>query len=78
MKVMKDCTRNAVVLSFDDDERELTEIIYKQLLNWAKGIFIPTELTREFEQYSARNLTARQSELFELAIKHHEATHTNA
>jgi hypothetical protein len=78
VQALNECTSNAIVLTFNEDARGLTDIIFNTLANWANGLFTPLSITKNFEKYSARNLTGKQTALFNQAIKHFEAKNTNA
>lgn len=73
-KILKESAENTTVLSIDEQAEQLTEVISYTFLNWSNRLFNPISLTPAFEKYSARNLTRQQTELFDLAIKHHGAT----
>jgi hypothetical protein len=75
---LKVCAPDATVLSFGDETDGLAAQVYQLLHNWAVGAFTPLRLSPEFDNYSAENLTAKQVELFDRALKHYETTHTNA
>jgi len=77
VKVLNECTQNAAILTFEDDAAHLTNAVYQTLIKWAEGIFVPVSLSENFEAYSANNLTRKQTELFNEAIKYLEATNTN-
>jgi hypothetical protein len=76
--VLKECTDNAIVLTFSGDTDKLTDSLYKVFANWGSGLFTTLSLSGNFKKYSARNLTGKQTELFNQAIKHFEAKNTNA
>lgn len=69
---------DAVVLTFDLETRHLTGPLYKTFTDWSKGLFKPTTLLPGFEEFSARSLTCKQTELFNNAIKYFETENTNA
>jgi Glycosyltransferase Family 4 len=77
VKVLSQCARNAVVLLFPAEDNHQSETLYKTLHNWGNGIFKPVTLSRDFENYSARNLTGLQTTLFNDAIKYFESQDTN-
>lgn len=68
--ILKDCTENATVLTFDDEENKLDQTLYNTLLGWTQNEFKPVTILEEFEKYSAQNLTKKQTNLFNLAIAH--------
>jgi hypothetical protein len=76
IEILNECVKNAIILTFDDSGTNLTDTCYEILLGCAKGQLVPLELSENFDNYSARNLAAKQTELFEQAIKHHEAKNT--
>ena len=78
VSIIEECTENALVLTFDEDAGYLADMLYHALLNWTKRIFIPLVLNKNFENYSAMSLAAKQTELFTKAIKHYEAADTDA
>ncbi len=78
VKILNECTENAVVLTIDEEGSGLNSSIYETLKNWASGAFIPVTLTAKFEEYSAKNLTGKQTELFNSALKYFETKNTNA
>jgi hypothetical protein len=77
VKTLNECAQNATILTFDDDAAHLTNAVYQTLIKWAEGIFVPISLSENFEEYSAKNLTRKQTELFNEAIKYLEAKNTN-
>ena len=70
VKALNECAENATVLTFDDEGSPSTDILYQRLAEWGKGIFSPIRLSGNFKKYSAKELTHKQVELFEDAIKH--------
>lgn len=68
--ILKDCSQNAVILIFDEEEKKLDELVYNTLHSWANNDFKPLNILNEFENYTAQNLTKKQTELFNLAIAH--------
>jgi len=64
VNILKKCTENAIVLTLDDDAGKVSNILNKTLENWANHMLEPTNLTREIADYSAKNLTGKQCELF--------------
>ncbi len=78
VEVLKECTENANIFTFDEETLPSIETLYQLLARLANGLFTPVTLTPAFENYSARNLTQKQTELFERALKHYEAENTNA
>ena len=78
VSVINECTANAIVLTFNEAPAALTGALNNVFENWANGLFTPVKVLKCFEQYSAKNLTSKQAELFNNAIKHYEAKNTNA
>lgn len=78
VKILNESTENAVILTFDDDTSHLTETVYQTFSNWAKGLLTPVALSKKFEDYSAKNLTGKQTELFDQALKYFETKNTDA
>jgi hypothetical protein len=68
VNMLKACTKNAVLLTFADDEQQMNDTIFQTLSNWANGINIPIESTEAFDEFDARLLTGKQVALFETAI----------
>ncbi|MDB5155031.1 MAG: hypothetical protein JWR54_3782 [Mucilaginibacter sp.] len=76
VKALNRCADNAIILTFDNQSEDLSNAIYQVLTNWAIDLFVPITLTKKFGNYSARNLTGKQIELFNQAIKHFAARNT--
>ncbi|HEY4196556.1 MAG TPA: hypothetical protein VGM63_13525, partial [Mucilaginibacter sp.] len=70
--VLKTCAENAMVITFGKTDSHLDNALYQLLDQWANGVFKPIKLLKGFENYSAKNLTYKQVELFNEAIKHFE------
>lgn len=70
VKILNECTKNAAILTFPDGAINLTNALYPLFTNWANGNLAETELTANFEQYSAETLTGEQTVLFEKALEH--------
>lgn len=68
--VIKACSNDAILLTFDEDTGCLADRIYQTLTNWAVGRLKPVTLTAIFKNYTAEELTGRQVELFEKAIEY--------
>ena len=77
VRILNECAQNAAILTFDDETSHLTDVVYQILINWANGALVPVILSENFEEYSAKNLTGKQTELFNKAIKHFDAKNTN-
>ena len=75
---INDCTVDAVVLTFSNDDNAPAQTLHKTLIDWCNGTFRPLTLSDNFKNYSAENLTGKQVNLFNQAIEHFETTHTNA
>lgn len=78
VEILKKCTDNLDLLTFDDETEQLTDRLYPILEGWCSGTFKRTKQRKEFEDYSARNLTGKQVELFNKAIAYFERKNTNA
>jgi hypothetical protein len=78
VKVINECTKNVMCLTFDKDTTNLTDSLYKIFTDWSNGLFKPIMLSENFESYNSKYLTGKQTELFIQAIKHFEAKNTNA
>jgi hypothetical protein len=74
VQVLNECSNNATVLTFNNTETNLTEALYPILYNWANSLFEPVKLSANFEKYSSKNLTGKQTELFNKAISHFNET----
>ena len=70
--VLKNCTTNANVFSFKNNQSVNPENVLSVLNQWVSGNLMPVELNKNFEQYSAANLTALQVELFNRAINYYK------
>ncbi|MDB5150373.1 MAG: hypothetical protein JWQ57_4393 [Mucilaginibacter sp.] len=78
VEILNKCTENAIVLTFDKESTDLTDNLYQILTQWADGVFNSIKLLKKFEEYSAKNLTGKQVELFNQALKYFETKNTNA
>lgn len=77
IEVLEKCVENIDLLTFGDEAANLPDRVYQILEGWCKGGFkVPKQLSG-FEQYSAKNLTSKQIELFKNAIDYFERTNTN-
>jgi hypothetical protein len=72
VEILSSCAKNATVLTSDEGQQALTDKLYQLLHQWANNIFSPVSLSKHFEEYSAENLTGKQVQLFEHALKHFE------
>ncbi len=68
--ILKNCSQNSVILTFDEEESKPDQTVYNTLHSWANNDFKPINLLDGFENYTAQNLTKKQTELFNLAIAH--------
>ena len=68
VSTLNECAEDAVVLTFGTETNQLASVLQPLLENWGKGIFTPIHLKKEFENYSAKSLTAKQTELFNKVI----------
>jgi len=78
VKVINECTKNVMSLTFSNDSTNLTDSLYKIFADWSNGLFKSIALSENFESYNSKNLTGKQTELFIKAIKHFEAKNTKA
>ncbi len=78
VEILKACTQFVDILTFEKDSPVNEDEIFNVMKNWANNKLQPVELNGNFNQFSAGNLTRKQTELFDKALKHFEATHTNA
>ncbi|HEY4198218.1 MAG TPA: glycosyltransferase [Mucilaginibacter sp.] len=78
VEVLNKCAENATVLTFGEGAANIMDGLSKILTQWANGIFSPIKLLKQFENYSASNLTGKQVELFNQAINYFETKNTNA
>ncbi|MDF2434017.1 MAG: hypothetical protein JWP44_3648 [Mucilaginibacter sp.] len=76
--ILKESTDKAIILTFDKEIQQPSDTIYKLLSNWGNDLFSPISLTPKFEKYSAKNLTGKQTLLFDQAIQYYAAKNTNA
>jgi hypothetical protein len=76
--ILQTCALHAEVLTFDENQSQLTKAAYSVLKNWAAGKLSPVVLLDGFNHYSSAQLTSKQTDLFDSAITHFETTHTNA
>ena len=67
---LNECAANTLLLTFGQQTTSLAEPLYKQFTEWANGRFKPVVLLPGFENYSAKALTGKQTELFNQALKH--------
>jgi hypothetical protein len=74
---IKECTSDAIVLTFNNYAPHLADNLLQTLTDWANGLFKTISLSEKFKKYSSKNLTGNQVELFTRAIKHYEAENTN-
>jgi hypothetical protein len=65
---LNECADDAVVLTFGAGVGRPQDRLQPLFENWAKGIFTPIKLKQEFGNYSAKSLTAKQTELFNKVI----------
>jgi hypothetical protein len=72
VEILNNCTKNATVLTFDEEQHGLIDKLYQLLHQWANNIFSPLSLSKNFEDYSAENLTSKQVQLFDQALEHFE------
>ena len=75
--VLNECAANTLLLTFGQHTEGLAGPLYTQFIDWANGRFKPIVLLPGFENYSAKNLTGKQIDLFNQALKHFEAKGTN-
>ena len=78
VEAIKDCTGDAIILTFNENTPNLTTNLFQTLTDWGNGLFKQLCLSGNFKKYSSENLTGKQAELFIRTIKHYEATNTNA
>lgn len=64
VNMLRTCTENAMVLTFDHKKSNAEETLYRLLAHLAKGIRTPLKLLENFSDYDARKLTYKQCELF--------------
>ncbi|WP_259065404.1 hypothetical protein HDF24_01580 [Mucilaginibacter sp. X4EP1] len=75
VSILKTCATGANVFTFNNRAEATDSTIdelYKILAACANNELQPVKLRPHFEDYSAKNLTAKQAELFDKAIKHFE------
>lgn len=74
VEAIKTTSRNVQLLTFPALEGVMEEKIYHQLSSWAHNSFINTQTNEDFDRYSARALTQKQTELFNQSIRNFEGT----
>jgi ABC-type polysaccharide/polyol phosphate transport system ATPase subunit len=67
VNVINECTDNASLIKFSDDNKE--EKLYQLLTKWANGDLPALELTESIAKYSAENMALQQTELFNKIIR---------
>lgn len=67
-EILQKCTHNAIVLTFDNDTKHLNNILSSRLFNWAAGNFSPVTILKPFENYTAKKITKKQTDLFNLVL----------
>ena len=75
VQILNSCATCANVFTFNNEADETDNTIqklYKVLIECASGILTPVKLLPKFEDYSAKNLTGQQVELFDKAIRYFE------
>ena len=65
VNLLNTCAENAVVVTFEDDAHQAAKTLQDVLADTVKGIRTPIKLLENFSNYSARNLTCKQCELFD-------------
>ncbi|MGN6396966.1 MAG: hypothetical protein ACTHMI_15455 [Mucilaginibacter sp.] len=73
VSVLKECAKDAYVVTFDNNEEPPVHEIYMVLRNWANGELTPVTITPAFEKYSARNLTREQVKVFNAVLQRKES-----
>ncbi|ACU06095.1 hypothetical protein Phep_3904 [Pedobacter heparinus DSM 2366] len=66
VEIVNKCIVNARLIRFPD--KNMTDELYSVLTNWANNIFTSPELTKAIKEYSAENMTKKQTELFNKVI----------
>ncbi|MDB4919646.1 glycosyltransferase [Mucilaginibacter sp.] len=74
---IKECTGDAMVLTFSEDTSYLTGDLFQILTDWGNGLFKPLNLSANFKKYNAENLTGQQADLFVKATRYYEAKKSN-
>ncbi|WP_428328405.1 glycosyltransferase [Mucilaginibacter sp.] len=72
IKALTESVNNAIILTFTTDKTIIADTLYQTLSNWGKRKFTPLTLLKGFDNYSARQLTHQQTDLFNLAVAHHK------
>jgi hypothetical protein len=75
VEILNKCTENSTILTFNGEQMDVTGTIYQLLDQWANGIFCPVKLLEGFEEFSAKDLTGKQVELFDQAVKYFGKSH---
>lgn len=68
VNMLKTCTENAFVYTFETPALET--LIQYNFTQWANGILNTVELNAKADNYTAKNLTHKQVELFNEVLKH--------
>ena len=75
--VLKKSAENLDLLTFDEETTDLTEQLYEILGEWSKRKFKVPKNRPGFQDFSAKNLTGKQVQLFNNAISYFERKNTN-
>ena len=67
---LRDSVENGNIFTFEEDTADIVQPIAHLLAIWASGQLTPVNLLPGFDNYSAKNLTSKQAELFERVSRH--------
>lgn len=75
VQVISECSKNAQLVTFGNSTGVMQESVYMVLEQCASGTLIPVETLPGFDAYSSRNLTRRQTDIFDLVLEQYAAAH---
>lgn len=65
--IINKCVIGTTLIKFTDENKN--NRLYQTLANWANNTFVKPDLTKHINDYSAKNMTLKQTELFNSVIK---------
>lgn len=75
IKIIGECSKNAQLSTFTDRTSANQESVYRVLEQWASGTLIHVETLPAFDAYSSRNLTRKQTDIFNLVLEQYATAH---
>jgi len=69
VEIITKCSKNAELFTFDSDEFLNDDGVYQVLKKWASGNFTQVETLPAFDAYTAHNLTALQTDIFNRVLE---------